>query len=208
MPAFKDLTGQRFDRLTVIERCIDANLHGTVWKCKCDCGNVVDVFAGNLTRGHTKSCGCLRIETTIESHTTHNLVNHPLYIVWGSMKKRCTNPNCDAYHNYGGRGITICNEWLDNFKAFYDWAISNGYTSGLTLDRIDNDGNYEPSNCRWVDKATQVSNRRNTRFITYNGKTQSLKAWADELNLDYHALYSRIARGWDLKDALAKEMVG
>lgn len=206
MPAFKDLTGQNFGRLTVIERRIDARRNATVWRCKCSCGNVIDVFAGNLTRGHTSSCGCLRVDTTTKMHVTHGLVHHPLYIVWGGMKKRCTNPNCAAYPNYGGRGIGICDEWEQDFKMFYDWAMSSGYADNLTLDRIDNDGDYEPSNCRWVDKLTQVRNRRNTLLVQHGGKTQTLKAWADELGIGYHTLYSRINRGWSVDETLTKEV--
>ena len=150
MSNFIDLTGQKFGRLTVIER-VENNKHGKArWKCECECGNDVFIPTGDLKSGRTQSCGCFNKERTKESRTTHGLTDHPLYRVWSNMRKRCYGTNNPAYATYGARGIQICDEWLDDFQVFYDWAISNGFSEGLSIDRIDNDGNYEPSNCQWI----------------------------------------------------------
>lgn len=119
-------------------------------------------------------------------------VRDKLYNVWRGVKKRCLNPNHYAYHQYGGRGITICDEWISNFQAFYEWALNNGYRVGLTLDRINNNGNYEPNNCRWATWKEQGNNRRTNVFVTFNGKTKSMSQWADELGITREALYRRI----------------
>lgn len=167
MPAFRDLTGQRFNRLVVIER------HGTIcgltaWLCQCDCGKQTVVTTSDLTKNHTKSCGCLRNELTRERCTKHGKKGNRLYSVWKSMKQRCLNQNDTGYKRYGGRGITVCDEWLHDFQAFYDWAIANGYDENAprgqcTIDRIDNDKGYCPDNCRWADMRTQLNNRSNSR---------------------------------------------
>lgn len=163
-----DLTGKKFGRLTVIERS-GSDKHGTpLWLCKCDCSNKKLVRGYDLVRGSTKSCGCLSSEMFVERHKKHGMKNTRLYEVWKSMRKRCFNPNSPNYKNYGGRGITICDEWKDSFKAFYDWAISSGYDSNAkrgeyTIDRIDVNGNYEPSNCRWLTIQEQQRNKRNNK---------------------------------------------
>ena len=132
--------------------------------------------------------------------------NGRLYGIWGNMKKRCYEEKCDRYKDYGGRGITICEEWLNDFDIFADWAHANGYECGLTIDRTDNDGNYEPSNCRWITKREQNLNKRQNRQITYKGKTKPLKVWCDELNLPYDATHNRIVSGWDVERAFTEPM--
>ena len=175
MGIFKDLTGMRFGRLVVIFRSEDyVSPKGKTcvcWLCRCDCGNDIIVNGRNLRKGNTKSCGCLKSETTIKRNLTHNLSKTRIYHIWQDLKKRCVNKNCKCFERYGGRGITICQEWLDDFMNFYNWAINNGYQKDLTIDRKDVNGNYCPENCRWVTQKQQANNKRNNRYITYNNKT-------------------------------------
>jgi hypothetical protein len=168
MAKFIDLTGKRFGRLLVIERAenyIQPN-GGMVtrWKCKCDCGKTKIVNTASLKRGKTKSCGCLVAEKCRETMTKHGRTNSRLYGIWKNMRERCNNPNRERYKDWGGRGIRICDEWND-FKTFYEWGMSNGYDETAprgkcTLDRINNDGNYEPGNCRWANMVEQNRNQR------------------------------------------------
>lgn len=150
MGSFRDLTGLKFGKLTAIKRVYIKDKKGTFWECKCECGNTCVVNSGELISNDVSSCGCKK----------HHLSNSPIYKRWKGMKARCYQVHRKDYKNYGGRGITVCDEWKNNFKAFYDWAISSGFKEDLTLDRIDNNGNYEPSNCRWSTKSEQRINQR------------------------------------------------
>lgn len=163
MSKVNDLTGKKFGRLTVIKRCGSNKNRRALWLCQCDCGNTKIILGNSLLSKSTLSCGCYNKEHSKNIHTKHSLSYTKLYKVWGGMKTRCYNPNFMYYCNYGGRGIAICKEWKDDFSNFYKWAISNGYREGLTIDRINNDGNYEPSNCRWITRAEQNRNQRKTR---------------------------------------------
>ena len=158
-----DLLGKRFDRLVVIERAENTKQGDAQWLCRCDCGNEKIIRANALKTGRTRSCGCLLSECSkkrmAKLMTKHGKSNSRLYRVWASMKERCSSANNKGYDNYGGRGISVCDKWQE-FEPFYKWAIANGYKKRLEIDRIDNDGNYEPDNCRWV---TSKQNCRNTR---------------------------------------------
>ena len=159
-----DLTGKRFGRLIVIERAENyISPQGQArkrWLCKCDCGNDVIVPASALINGESKSCGCLQKEIAKNTFTQHGKWGSRLHRIWASMKTRCYNRKSRSYKWYGGRGITICDEWMNSFQAFYDWAMANGYRDDLSIDRIDVNGNYEPSNCRWITIIEQQKNKR------------------------------------------------
>jgi len=162
---FIDLIGNKYGKLEVIKRVENNNSNKICYLCKCDCGKLKIIQGASLKNGRTKSCGCIRNEFVVKKNTKHNLSNSRLYIVWKNMKERCLNKNCHKYKDYSARGITICKEWKNNFESFYNWAYKNGYDENAkygkcTIDRINNDGNYEPSNCRFVDMKIQCNNRR------------------------------------------------
>lgn len=149
-------------------------------EAECECGIVRDYLFELLRRGESKSCGCLRREVTGERATTHGLTQHPLYDVFNTMISRCFRPDNKAYPDYGGRGITVCDEWQDNFEVFYAWCINNGWAEGLDLDRRYNDGNYSPLNCRFVTRKESNRNKRSTRFYEAFGETKCLFDWGDD----------------------------
>lgn len=169
-------SGTKFGKLTVIEEVgLDEHSH-RVFKCKCDCGSIKNYTLINLTnkKSPTRSCGCMRnVHEGVKARC-----KEALYITYGNMKARCNNPNLPNYYNYGGRGISVCEEWQNSYASFRSWALNNGYAEGLTLDRIDNNGNYEPLNCRWVDMQVQANNTRVNKRITYNGETHTLSEWS------------------------------
>ena len=194
-----DKTGEKFGRLTVLRMSDKKSGRKTYWVCQCECGNIKEVRSDCL--GVVNSCGCLKKEqdkVNLEANHRHKFSGTRLYNEWQGIKKRCIDKTNKRYKDYGGRGITICSEWLvpDNF---FEWAIKNGYNDSLTIDRIDNDGNYEPSNCRWVDNKTQSNNRRSNILINYSGKIQTLKQWCEELNINYKRSCDRYKRGLPLE---------
>lgn len=195
-----DLRGQRFGRLTVIDLAERKDGHTSWWVCKCDCGNVKEVRRSCLIKGFTKSCGCYNSEKAREHGkqmlTKHGWYGTRVYNIWRQIVDRCENPKCSQYKNYGGRGIRICQEWRESPQAFCEWAMLNGCTNALTIDRINVNGNYEPSNCRWITMVEQQTNKRNNVNITYNGKTQCVAEWSRELGVRQSRLYERVKAGW------------
>ena len=192
-----NLIGERFGRLTVISKNGKTKWGNVTWKCACDCGKTVIIPGGHLKSGHTKSCGCLAYDMHVEQLETHGYTTGGkprTFTIWRGMKARCLNPKSISYKNYGARGISICHEWR-SFKAFHEWAIANGYSDGLQLDRIDNEGNYCPSNCRWVTRTENARNTRATRLITLNGKTQCAAAWIKELGISKSTFYKALHKG-------------
>lgn len=167
--------------------------------CRCVCGTEKWVQTGSLRNGESKSCGCMTGRILSEQRTKHGKSRERIYKIWYSMMRRCNTPSSSEYHNYGGRGISVCDSWHD-FTSFYEWAIQSGYLPLMTLDRIDNNGNYCPENCRWVDMKSQSNNRRTNLLIEYDGRTQTATQWADELGISRQTLLYRLKSGWSLSD--------
>ena len=198
----KDLTGQRFGSLVAIELANKPPMKNAIWKCRCDCGKYVNIYAQNLIKGKSKSCGCNRAKYVSDSKIKHGKRYTRIYGIWSGMKARCYSVSDCNYPNWGGRGIVMCDEWKDNFESFYNWAINNGYSDNLSIDRINNDGNYEPSNCRWVTQAEQNRNRRDNVYLTYNGETMTCAEWSRELGLYVGTVNNRLHKGYSVEECL------
>lgn len=205
MPPFRDLTGQRFGRLVVLHRVENRVFNNgytkVQWRCLCDCGTELDVLSNAMLTGNTTSCGCFRSESVTAHKTTHGMTHTRLYRIWGNMCNRCNNPKDKFYKDYGGRGIKVCDEWRHNSTAFLEWAMANGYADDLTIDRIDNDGDYCPENCRWATLKEQANNKRKLT-ITYNGETHSTVEWAKITGLHLSTIHRRIKKGWTTEEVL------
>ena len=205
-----DLTGKKFGKLEVIG-VHDTGNRKTYYVCQCDCGNVKVVRADSLISGATKSCGCIKKQqdkTNLTANNRHKMSGTRIYETWQDMKRRCYNKQNVRYNRYGGRGIKVCEEWLNNFQSFYDWAIRNGYSDDLTIDRIDNDGNYEPSNCRWSTVKEQCNNRSSNINITIGNATKSLMSWCEIFNVDYKKVHARYQRnGYEDIDRLFNDIL-
>lgn len=189
MGKFQDLTGQKFGRLTVL-RMILKNKR-LYCQCQCECGNIKDVRSDSLKNGSIKSCGCI--------NKKHGQRHTRLYKVWCSIKTRCFNKNDKSFQKYGAKGITMCKEWKEDFKSFYNWAMVNGYDKDAeymqcTIDRINNKGNYQPDNCRWVNLITQANNKTSNHLIKYQGEVKTIAEWCRELHLNYDLVQQRITR--------------
>lgn len=201
----EDLTGKNFGRLTVIKRVENTKDGKPQWLCECSCENhtMVVVRSVSLKSESTKSCGCLRREVSksMPHKIKHGQYKSKLYAVWKSMKDRVNNQNNAQYKDYGGRGIAICEEWY-YYENFMNWAMNNGYKEGLSIERKDVNGNYCPENCCWITMSEQSNNRRNTRWIEFNGKKQSIKKWSLETGLPYDVLKYRFNNSWDVEKAL------
>lgn len=216
---FIDLSGQKFVRWLVIDRAEDYVFFDktgkrkiqTQWNCLCDCGNKSICRGNQLKSKNTQSCGCLKKELH-DMRISKSIVpqNHGkgrrIYRIYSNMKQRCYNSNTPTYEYYGGKGVYICDDWLNKkngFINFYDWSMNNGYSEKLTIDRINVDKNYSPDNCRWVDMETQANNKTTSCFVKINNEIKTVKQWCDFYNLSYSAVRGRINQyGWSVKKAL------
>ncbi len=209
MVALKDLSGRRFGRWFVVGRAESGHRGSTMWKCVCDCGTERNVVSGNLLNGGSKSCGCRKADLAAEMskrNITHGLHDAPEYQVWSQMKARCCNRRHRSYRYYGGRGISVCKEWLGSFKRFYS-DMGPRPSSKHSLDRIDNDGNYEPGNCRWATRTEQANNTRRCQFVEFNGETKTVTQWAGQIGIPPDRLFYRLHKGWDVERALTTPFV-
>lgn len=191
------LEGWRFGRLVVLEKSHKGGRGEIYWRCQCDCGSTLSTRAASLRTGRTQSCGCLHKERI----STHHMTGLPTFKSWESMKQRCTNPASPDFHNYGGRGITVCDSWLHSFDSFL--ADMGERPKGMTLGRIDNEKGYEPSNCAWVTARDQQRNRRNTRKILHNGAVKTIYELAEQTGLSPKLIGDRLYAGWDVSKVFA-----
>lgn len=204
-----DLTGIRFDRLLVVEFVGLSRHEKSLWRATCDCGKTTIVVGGQLSSGRTKSCGCLQREVVSVANFKHGSAfrerRTPENRIWNHMIGRCTNRNDAAWEDYGGRGIKVCDRWRESFANFL--ADMGPRTSPRhSIDRIDNDGDYEPNNCRWATKHQQMQNIRSNRRITFNGETHVLSEWARRLEMSLQTLHSRLRRGWSVSRAFSTKV--
>lgn len=194
-----NLQGNVYGDVTVI-REVGRNRYGILWECKCKCGRTFDAVATALNSGRIARCPKSRMRLNLTE------IEKPIYSAWSNIKNRCLNQNSGDYRYYGGRGITICPEWSHSFDAFYNWAKENGWEKGLTIDRIDVNGNYCPENCRWVDMKHQCNNRTNNHMIEFNGEIHTLQEWADILGISHDVIKMRLRRGWTIERTLTEKV--
>lgn len=207
MGRIKDMTGKKIGRWTVIKLDTEhPNKHDSRWICQCECGTVKSILGHQLRNGNTHSCGCLQRELLSERQATHRETGNRIYRIWQNMKDRCLNQKCKDYGNYGARGITVCNEWESSYISFRDWALSNGYKDNLTLDRINNNGNYEPSNCRWATVKEQSRNTRVNRKVELNGKEYCVIELAEMSGLDKNVIKYRLDHGYTPYEAVTTKL--
>lgn len=202
----KDITGQKFGKLTVLKTSHKDSRGEWHWLCRCDCGNLKTVSGNKLRSGNTISCGCVQrgLRSSGVLRRSHGMTNSRLYVAWRNMKSRCGNPKNIEFNSYGGRGISICEAWKNSFEAFSDWALSHGYAENLTLDRIDVNGNYCPENCQWITDKEQRLNTRRSHSVTAFGVTKTIKEWSDWSGLGYDTIRNRLVySGWSPEDAVS-----
>ena len=202
MGSLIDVTGQKFGRLTVVRKT-NIKAEAAMWECICDCGNTVIVRSDCLRSGNTKSCGCYAKELFMEYRKTNNFSVHKgygtrLYRIWSSMKGRCYNKNHKYYKHYGGRGITICEEWKKDFSLFREWSYSNGYKEDMSIDRIDNDKGYFPDNCRYIYYKDQPKNRRSNHIVTINGEEMTASECSRKYNIPLSTVIFRANKNRDI----------
>ena len=202
---FKDLSGQRFGKLIVLKYVGNNRYQQSLWECLCDCGSVVTVNRVGLKSGGTKSCGCIKSNMVREKYTIHGMASsanrHRLYKIWARMLQRCNNPKNKGYKDYGGRGITVCDEW-QKFEPFMKWAFDNGYKDSLEIDRRDNNKGYSPENCRFVTRSQNMLNTRYNRLVTINGETKPATTWARIAEIKKSTFFARLGYGWEGEDLL------
>lgn len=201
----KDRRGERYGRLVIKRFVRTAPGWNYFWECECDCGKSVTVSLSNLLGGSTKSCGCLRRDQNVKRWTKHGQAKTGratrLYRTWSHMRLRCNSPKNQDYRYYGARGIRVCDEW-NEYAAFEAWALANGYRKDLTIERIDNDGDYTPDNCAWVPRSVQARNRRNNRRLDHDGRSLTIAEWAEVLGISAANIRNRLHMGWDVHRAL------
>lgn len=204
-----DMTGYKTGRIKVVEQAGKNKRGNILWRYECSCGGGGVATADAIRR--MKSCGCIRKEKGKEFFHNYNITHGEsrtrIYIIWGNMINRTSNKKNKDYKNYGGRGITVCEEWKD-YLTFKKWALENGYSDTLTLDRIDNDKGYYPGNCRWTDKETQNNNKQQSRKLEYKGEIKSVEQWAKEYNINRGTLVNRLNKGMSIKEALETPIKG
>ena len=195
-----DLTGKKYNHLTVVRRVENSENGVARWECLCDCGNTTIVRGKNLKNGSVKSCGCLR---KICKNKTHGMTRTRLYREWRGIRTRC-NAKGDMGKYYHHRGITVCKEWDESFEKFMEWSLLNGYRDDLTIERIDNNKGYCPENCKWIPKSEQSENRRSCVWVTHNGKTKNLMQWCEEYNVPYKLVHNRMYKlNWSFERAIS-----
>lgn len=198
---YEDIKGRKFGKLTAVE-FIKETKDGFFWAFKCDCGNTFNLYDTMIKIGIVKDCGCSDIRKDRKWNMKNRDGSNPLYKKWISMKDRCLNENCTIYQRYGGAGITICDEWVNDFDRFRKWAIKNGWENGKTIDRINNKKGYSPQNCRWATKKQQERNKTSNVYVEYNGEKKLLIEWCEIFGLKYFKTYRRIKIfGWDAEKA-------
>jgi len=199
-----DLTGKKYGKLTVIQLAVDDIGKKKKWLCMCECGNRVIVAGSNLRSGHSTQCKGCQLKAINLKKIKHNKAKSKLYGVWGGMKNRCENPNSKSYKDYGAKGIKVCDEWHEA-KQFITWALKNGYAEGLEIDRRDVNGDYSPSNCRWVSRLQNANNKGNNRIFCINGRNMTMAEIARENGIKYKLLHKHLNKGMSIEDAIKRQ---
>lgn len=209
MASIVNMKGNKYNRLTAIKRVDNTEGKGTKWLFKCECGNDHIARGGDVRSGKTQSCGCLLRESSIKrvslmnsASRTHGMSYTPIYRIWYGMKGRCYTKSNTCYHNYGEKGITVCDEWINDPQAFINWAMENGYKKGLSIDRKDGTKGYSPDNCRWATNAEQMRNISSNVFIEFNGQVKIVADWSKDLGIHYDTIRNRLNRGLPINEVL------
>ena len=201
----ENLIGRKYGYLTVIGDAGRTKKYEHLWLCKCECGNTKITRGNRLKTGSCKSCGCYQKQQVAKANTRHGKSRTKLYKVWSTMIQRCENSNVQEYKNYGQLGISVCSEWHD-FETFEKWSMLNGYTEGLTIDRINNQGNYNPRNCRWVSYTVQANNKQSNHLVTIGDETKTISEWCRVYHINDSTVRSRLSYGWDEVEAITTKV--
>lgn len=197
-----DLRGKNFGKLIVVELSGKQG-KSLKWLCKCDCGNTKEIVGYQLTRGTTISCGCYKKDRMANLNKKHDMTNTKLFSLWFGMKRRCYDKTLNGFSSYGGRGIKVCDEWKNSFESFAEWAKNTGYEEGLTIERKNVDGDYEPLNCSWITMKEQQWNKQKTIYLLYKGERKPLCEWCEILGVNKNTARSRYYRGWSADKILS-----